>query len=91
MKETELFNTEQTLDEIHEELMGHLIGSSSVRIQSDNKIVFYIPENGDESWWFNDLVQTIAAKIANCDNEMIRFCIDKDVDLFHSSIKPPCE
>jgi hypothetical protein len=87
MKETELFNTEQTLDEIHEELMKHLTEESSVRIQSDNKIIFYIPENGDVSWWFNDLVQIIAAKIAISDNEIVKFCIEREVDLFDIRIK----
>lgn len=87
MKETELFNTEQSLNEIHEELMKHLTEESSVRIQSDNKIIFYIPENGDVSWWFNDLVQIIAAKIAKSDNEIVKFCIDREVDLFDISIK----
>lgn len=84
---TELFKPEQTLDEIHTELMEHLLEYSYIIIKGDGKISFSIPENGACSRWFDDLVEIIATKIANTDKEMMKFCIDKGVDLFDVKIK----
>ena len=71
----EMFKTDQKLESIHDELMKHLKSTSSVTIEGDNSIRFYIPENGHNSWWFNDLVEVIARKIADGDIEMVKFCM----------------
>ena len=83
----EMFKTDQKLESIHDELMKHLKSTSSVTIEGDNSIRFYIPENGHNSWWFNDLVEVIARKIADGDIEMVKFCMKNNVDLFDVSIK----
>ena len=83
----EMFKTDQKLESIHDELMKHLQENSNVIIRGDGKMEFYLPENGNSSWWFNDLVEVIARKIADGDIEMVKFCMKKNVDLFDISLK----
>ena len=75
------FNTEQSLEEIYSELINYLKEGAEVRIGSVG-IEMYIPENGDDSWWFDDLVRIILQKAANGDKEIIKLCLDKKIDLF---------
>jgi len=84
---TELFKPEQSLKEISTELMEHLNEHASVTINGDGKISFYIPENGDCSWWFNDLVEIILQKAANEDTEIIKLCVEKEIGLVDVQIK----
>ena len=84
---TELFKPEQTLKEINAELMEHLNENASVTINGDGKTSFYIPDNGDCSFWFDNLVKTILQKTANQDKEIIKLCVESEIDLFDVSIK----
>lgn len=83
----EMFKTDQKLENIHDELIKHLSETANVTISGDGKTQFYISENGDCSWWFNDLIEVIARKIANGDIEMVKFCIKKNIDLFDINLK----
>lgn len=81
-----LFEESDNLKELHDKLMNHLKEYSDVNINSKGKITFYIPENRDMSSWFDDLIETILIKAANSDDEIIKICVNNNINLFE--IKP---
>jgi len=78
----ELFNKNKSLKGIHSELMKHLESNSHVTFYGNGNIDFFIPENGHCSFWFDDLVETILEKVKNNDPEIIKFSMEKGIDLF---------
>lgn len=79
-----MFNPEMTLNKVHQELLIHLTENTYMTIT--DKPTLYLPNNGDVSFWFDDLVKVILEKVASSDPEIVRICLDNYINLFN--IKP---
>lgn len=89
MKHRNIFDSDKTLKETYSKLMTELKSDSHVTIYGNGKSSLYIPGNGDNNWWFDDLVVTILTKVANGDAEILKICIENDIPLFDVKIKTP--
>jgi hypothetical protein len=80
--EENLFKTEQTLKQIHDVLIDHIKEETSLTINADGTSYIYIRENGNSSWWFDDLILIILEKVEKKDKEIVNICLKKKVELF---------
>ena len=87
MANENFFKKEQSFTEIHNVLMEHLNKETSLSIYPDGRISFFIPRNGDCSFWYDELVAVILRKAASSDTDTIKFCAEEGIDLFDFKLK----
>lgn len=81
----DLFSTTDKLKEVHNILMHHLTTNSYVIIK--DKVQIHLPENGDVSFWFTDLINVILLKVQEKDPEIVKLCMESGIDLFDIQVK----
>lgn len=77
-----LLTEKQTLRELHDILVEHLAHHSTFWIYGNGKIIPYVPNNGDHSFWFDDLIVVILKKVKNGDQQIIDLSIKNNINLF---------
>ena len=82
MSQENLFTQDQDLNKICDTLVKHLIEHTTISMTSQGKINIYIPENGDVSWWFDELIEVVLRKVADKDTDIVKKCLDKGIQLF---------
>lgn len=78
----EMFNTNQSIKEMGSILVEHIRENSSVWINGGGQVSFHIPANGDCSWWLDELIAVVLQKAANNDSEIIKICLEENIELF---------
>lgn len=80
----EVFQEEMTLEQIEKTLYDHLNKKSDIWV-TDGRLEISILVDGQEDWYFTEMVKSILFKVKRGDADIVRFSIEQGIDLFRTT------
>lgn len=89
----EVFRLNQTLHDLYCTLHKHLEQSDNTYMQIywNGDTRFQLRENGDSSWYWDELIFIILTKVSQADPDIVKFAVEHKIPLYEvtAQIKTP--